>query len=157
MSKYTDVDWTTEQVQFALDSILSKITDGDSDITIKPDSWNKTQFTVENRLLDQGRVYVSIRKDWIFMILDNKVSGHYKPKYYFWQDRPLKRTMKRILYLLSNQERLELERRAQELKRYKASLAQDALMNSFPEAISKAFEKTVLGVNNGKEDKENGK
>lgn len=146
---YEDVNWTAEQVDFTLQMILDKMINGsESDLKIRNES--RGSYTIKCG----DKVYVSVEKGKVFMILDSKASGAFRTSGWFWKDRPVKASIKKLLYLLDNHAAITEELKRREELEYKREVAMKALFSAFPEAIAKEFEKHVLESKNG-ESKEN--
>lgn len=142
---FEEVDWTAEQVDFTLRMIINKIISGDHEgITIGHDASIYNDFTIKMT----SKIYVSLRSDYVFMILDNHASGSFQPSGLFWKDRSVKSTMKELLSALNNKADFERKRLEKENNKYKTEVATAALWNAFPDALNAEFEKHVLGEQN---------
>ncbi len=146
---YEDVDWTAEQVDFALQLILEKMLNGEK-LEYRQEDYGRSNWTIKAG----SKVYISVSKSWIFMILDQKAKGSFKPSGLFWKDRPVKASIKKLLHILNNRAAIAAELSLREQNKYKTEIAMKALFNAFPEAVTKEFEKHVLESKNGESKKD---
>ena len=145
---FVDVEWTAEQVDFTLQMLISKLTDeADSSLSIEKKPWSDDAYLVKN---SSGTIYVSIHRDRVFMILNNKSSGSFEPNPFFWKDKPVKASLKQIFRILDEAKEHTAKLRKQET----IDLAMDSLIKAFPEVIAREFEKHVLEIKDATETKD---
>lgn len=147
---YVDVDWTSEQVDFALQMALNKFLESSEDMKVTVNEYSRGEYRIQS-----SKFYITISSEnRVFMILNNQSAGSYRPSGWFWKDKAVKKTMKTLYGVLSSAEKRALAKAEAEKNKYKKETAMKSLFDAFPEAITEEFEKHVLESKNGKEDSE---
>lgn len=143
--------WTEEQITFALQDMLDRINNSDSNLIISKSPHSPTEFTLKVG----NKIYLNLRDGWTFLILNaasqDPVSGNFDMNILPWKQRSFKKVRRKLISTLMNLQKIQAQNTLAKIESEAEKRARESFEQAYPGLADKQFENIVLGVSDGKE------